>query len=305
MLKSFLWGIAIVGTLACSINRSMAQEDTQKPAKQVRIFALGNSFSISVFAYLPQVAKSAGYDLTLKDITIGGCSLETHLKNMNKEESDPEAKTLNKGTETYRSRLQSGKWDIVTIQQASHFSWDYKTYQPYAKDLCALIAKYAPGAEIVIQQTWAYRQDEKRLAKWGFGQEEMYERIFKAYNQAAEEMNMRIIPTGTAVQTARETQPVKYKPFKPEDYKYPDLPSLEGALVGNIGWSKDQKNLQGDAFHLNKRGRYLQACVWFAALIDPDTSKITFVPAGITEADAKFLRETAAKTVKEFKQFKK
>lgn len=60
--------------------------------------------------------------------------------------------------------IKAAKWDIVTIQQASPVSWDKSKTLPAADELIAYIRKNAPQAEIVIHQTWSYRNDDSRIS---------------------------------------------------------------------------------------------------------------------------------------------
>ena len=80
-------------------------------------------------------------------------------------------------------------------------------------------------------------------------------------------------------------------------------------MVGNIYWTKNaatgELEMKRDTIHLNVRGQYLQACVWFAALFGHKTSEVTFVPDTIGNRDAAFLREIAQKAVDEFPQGKR
>ena len=48
----------------------------------MKILAIGNSFSQDATKYLQSVAKSAGEDLFVRNIYIGGCSLERHALNI-------------------------------------------------------------------------------------------------------------------------------------------------------------------------------------------------------------------------------
>lgn len=299
MAHKYMFAICAVGVLFCVTLLSAA--DTGNPKmKELKILAIGNSFSESLKSFFPKVVSSVpGYAVVFENIHIGGCSMKTHWENIEKEESDPTFKYFKKWS--YREKLQSRKWDIITIQQASYNSWDYETYLPYARKLYNYIKKWAPQAKIFIQQTWSYRPDNQRLAGWGFDRDEMYRRLDKAYMKIARELNVPLIPVGLAVQIALQTQPVKYKPFNPADYKYPALPDMSGSLIGNIEWSDDKKTLKGDTIHLNKRGQYLQACVWFSSLFDCNASKITYVPRGITAKDAVFLRKVAQQAVDQMK----
>lgn len=290
-----------------------ADESGSVPKKRLKVLGIGNSFTVSLKDYFVPVVESAGCEVDIEYIYIGGCPLKKHWNNIEKEETDPDFKYFkNKNASgeiiasySYKDKLLSKKWDIVTIQQASHDSWKYETYMPYAKNLYDYIKKHAPQAEVMIQQTWSYRFDDNRLTTWKIDQNEMFNKLFEAYNKTAKELNITVIPVGSAVQLVRETQPNKLKHFNRADFKYPDIPELTGSLIGNIKWSKDKTKLEGDAFHLNQRGKYLQACVWFGIIFNIDPRECTaFQPSAISVDDAKFLREAAAKTVSEFKQVK-
>lgn len=302
-------------------------------ATEVKLLTIGNSFADSVFVFLPQCVQSAGDTIVMDRANIGGCPLEKHWKLAEKSEADPNAKTYPQGNPkfTLQERLQEKKWDFVTIQQASGYSWKVETYQPYASNLQALVKRLAPQAELLIQQTWAYRFDESRLPQWKIDQQTMYEKLTAAYKQIAGELGIRMIPTGNAVQLARETQPVKYVPYDKESLKklkYPDpLPSEAGSFVNGNRWQKTpvrdgkalsnadaraywkQKEadrdpaikvewrLTGDRAHLNARGQYLQACVWYGMLFNKPVSNITFVPKNLTPEDCAFLRQVAQKAL--------
>lgn len=207
-----------------------------------------------------------------------------------------------------RQILQSRKWDIITIQQASHGSWLPETYFPYAEKLRDYIKKYAPTAEICIQQTWSYRSDDPRISKggkWNIDQSEMFARAEKNYADAAKKLGLRVIPTGKAVQNYRAQET---RPFEPRDfsnYRYPDLPPQAGDVVGRTYWHKQkdgEMRIARDTIHLNDSGNYLQACVWFGFLFDKNPEEISFVPDTIGNSQAAKLRSIAARTLAEFRQ---
>ena len=60
-----------------------------------------------------------------------------------------------------------------------------------------------------------------------------------------------------------------------------------------------------DASHLNARGDYLQACLWFAALYGRKTSDVKFIPNMIGKSDAEFLQQCAQEALDTFPQAKK
>ena len=276
------------------------QADSTPTSKTLHVLTVGNSFSVCLERYFPSIVRSVpGCDVHLESIYIGGCTLERHWNNIVTEEANPDDRYFKEFT--YRQKFESQPWDFVSIQQASGWSWRPESYFPFAEQLTNYIKQYAPTAEVVIQQTWAYRPDEPRLKEWGLDQKGMYDKLAAAYASAAAHLNLRVIPVGLAMQMARENQPGGYEPFDRADLTYPNLPDMSRYFCGSLKW-KDEKTLEGDAYHLNRRGDYLQACVWFALLFDHSATDIRFVPDEITEDDAQFLRETAQKAVETYKQ---
>lgn len=272
------------------------EPEAGKKVKELRVLSIGNSFTASLDPYLVEVSRSVpGCSIHWERIIIGGSSLKQHWTNIQHEKSDPQYRYF--PGFTYQEKLRSQRWDIVSIQQASHFSWKPDTYFPYAEYIRDFVRENAPQAELVLQQTWSYRPDEPRLTQWGITQQEMYDSLDKAYQEAARKLGVRVIPVGKAIQLARETEPGGYKPFSRADYVWPELPEMKGFLVGTVTWSKDHKKLEGDAYHLNPRGRYLQACVWFAFLFNQDPTEITFIPKEVGQQDAIFLRNVAKQVV--------
>ena len=91
-------------------------------AEPIRILTIGNSFSEAMTHWLPLVAKSAGIEIEVEDLTIGGCTMERHWSNITKETNEPGYHYFEHGT--YQAKLASKQWDFVTIQQASAKSWN-------------------------------------------------------------------------------------------------------------------------------------------------------------------------------------
>ena len=273
----------------------------------LRILTIGNSFTDSLTFCFSEVVESAGCGLLFDRANHGGCELRRHWSYIEFEERDAVVRMYQEPRVKLRSILQREPWDVVTIQQASHESWNPDSYQPYASNICAHVRKYAPQAEVVIQQTWAYVKDDNRLPEggaWGFGQEGMYERLTDAYAGIAKELNLRVIPTGFAVQTARKDQKQTPRPL-PEGVK-PQTIEFSDDFVGSATFKPDADgnlNLAGmDTIHLNTRGQYLQACLWYAFLFGTPAKNINFVPKNIPLEDAEFLSKTADKALKKFKQ---
>ncbi|MDD3586630.1 MAG: DUF4886 domain-containing protein [Thermoguttaceae bacterium] len=294
--------LAVAGTVFAENTKGVQKQPVSAP-KHLNVLAIGNSFSISLQRYFVQVVESVpGCTIDFDHLTIGGCSLERHWNNIDKESKEPDFKYFKKYT--YAEKLKSKKWDVVSIQQVSHMSWQKETFFPYARNLYRFIHENAPQAEIVLQQTWSYRPDAPRLAQWSFDQNEMYDRLAASIGYAAGELNVRQIPTGLALQIARKTQAGGYDhpSCLPSNYVYPNVADTSRHFIGGKPVWKNGKYVTGDTIHLNARGQYLQACVWFAALYGRSAKEITYIPKELTAGDAEFLRNVAQQAVTQFKQ---
>lgn len=255
-------------------------------AAALKVLAIGNSFSASLLDDFGEVAKAAGVELDFAACTIGGSSIERHVREMRiadtnaayfgcwggwsyASEGYPKVPSSWKNVVRGDGKnfneidaLKADTWDIVTIQQASFLSWDAKTYEPWTSWLIDRIRQYAPAAEIMIQQTWSYNTRAEEYAKWKFSQDEFFSRIASnCLCVARNHGNMRVIPTGAAVQALRRSLGA-YDP---------DL-DVCGAQA-----ERDGKPFY-DAVHLNRDGRYLQACVWTAKIFGVDVTDLPYVP---------------------------
>ena len=272
----------------------------------LKILTIGNSFTDSLAEYFPQAVRSARCEVDFYRANFGGCELERHWSYICAEESSEICRIYNGGTKM-KDILAGNKWDIVTIQQASHASWQWETYLPFAANIRDYIKKYAPQAEVVIQQTWAYHPYDPRIrtgGEWGFDQQGMYERLTQCYKKLAAVLNARLIPAGKAVQLYRQKHPFAFAAYDPAEIsklQWPDLPPMAGELVGSCSWKKNPAGemvISRDFIHLNAMGRYLQACVWFAFLFERSAREIKFVPQEISDSCAAELRELANEAVR-------
>ena len=281
--------------------------------KPLRVLVIGNSFSLSMMNELPNIMNAQDkHKLDITNMFIGGCSLERHIKEYETAVADPTHKPYKirrfvsgqEKLEQYSSNLpeQLAKepYDIVTIQQASPSSWRADTWMPWDDKLIALVREKQPKAEIVIQETWSYRSDAKALARWKITNEEMYRKLREVYRERAKHYGFRMIPMGDAVQLYRRLAPVKYVPPTKAELaalKYPQLPEDRADVVGRDRWIKKNGKMKFnlECNHLNRRGEYMQSCVWFGFLFNEDVEKIAYTPDYIKPAeDAKLLRKCAA-----------
>ena len=268
----------------------------------VKVLMIGNSFSICALQHLPSVAKDRGVDLDLASLYIGGCSLKRHWENAQRDGDEAfrpyrydrvvkGRRTVDGAKRNVCEALREAKWDVVTIQQASHESWKPASYHPYGDDLVAKIRELAPQAKIVVQETWSYTPWDQRLAKWGIDQNEMYAKLHEAYGAFAQRHGLEVIPFGTAVQKWRRRLPVRYAEN-----------SFGGDVVGGgrqdprDHFKRDAQNRwkpNCDVFHLGRRGAYFQALVWAAKLFKVDLAEMDYRPDFVTEDEARLMCEIA------------
>lgn len=295
-----------------------------QPAKrEIKVLGVGNSFTVNAFSLLSAMGDRCDkVDLVLGSAVIGGCSMEKHVRLAKLHEEDPESEegrpywlTLVNAEGTpertrvgLREMLASDDWDIVTIQQLSAQSPDIDNYRPYAKELHDYITRYAPQAEVVLHQTWAYRTDGdfQRVFpdKPGYGQLEMYRDLNEAYNTIAEELGVRLIPVGTAFQLARQVRP--YLPDAPENIRNlapPNLPNDRNSLCVGWYWDKsDPPNLRSDTHHAGSQGCYLASSVWFEFLTGLNVGAEGIEAGSISDDEAEFLAGIAHQVVTEGKR---
>lgn len=238
----------------------------------MKILAIGNSFSQDATRYLQSVAKSAGEDLFVRNLYIGGCSLERHATNVKSGEAaygyEEGAKKICDMSVT--DGLKAEKWDYVTVQQVSGKSGLIETYEPYMSELIAHIKEYAPQATIVFHRTWQYEKGSAHgdFPTYGCDRDRMFECIVSASTEAANRYGLDIIKTGDAVHRAVET--------------------LE------FDTDKGGVSVYRDGFHLGLTyGRYLASLVWFKFFTGKSAKDVTFAPDGTDPKLIEILKELA------------
>lgn len=306
--------------LVCGMNGAWAREAQEKQSmKRLNVLMIGNSFSESVLKYLPAIVKADGtVSLRLRQAYIGGCTIERHLREFDAALADHEHRpyTTNlmlkdapkAGPRRWKANLpemlSDGKWDIVTIQEGSPHCWHPEAYGADAERLIGIVRRYQPQAEIVVHQTWAYRCDAPRLKEWGFDRKEMHRRLTVRYDELAKRHGFRTIPTGDAVEFLRQSTPMPYRPPSAEELanlRWPDLPRAAGDPVGRSFWKKNAQTgrmeLGTDYIHLNARGCYLQACVWYMFLFDKQAADVKFMPRNFDGEACRTMIQCAEKAV--------
>ena len=276
-------------------------------ARPLRLFTVGNSFSQNATRFLPQLAQAGGHELIIGRAVKGGCSFQQHwdaVEAWRTNPDDPKAKIY--GNKSLHEQLGTGPWDVITVQQYSLHSTDVTTYRPYAPKLVAHLKSLRPGAEVVLHQTWAYRGDADRFGliapkQNAANQREMYERSRGAYWEIAQELGLRVIPSGDAIWRVDSDAQWGFRRdsgFDPKTAVHPALPNQTHSLHVGYRWSAEKK-LTKDANHANAAGEYLGALVWYGFLFNESPEPLAFVPPGVDAAFAAHLRKVAWQIVQE------
>lgn len=271
--------------------------------KELKVLMIGNSFSQSVLKYLPSIVEASADDhLLLGQAYIGGCSMQRHCAEYASSAQNPAHRpywtNLELGHDhkaSLQELLDARQWDMVTIQQASHESWRFERYADFYPQLVKIIRHHQPTAEIVVHQTWSYHSSDPRIAppkpEWGFDQTGMYERLTESYRKLAQALNARIIPVGYAVQLTRAR-------------KAADAPDVVGNFYTVTDKETGKKREVRDCIHFNKRGEYLQGCVWYMYLFGRSGSDVKFRPQELTPEESGLYVKCAEDAVRDFPQIR-
>ncbi len=225
----------------------------------MKILSIGNSFSQDAHKWLHDIAAAQGLDIYTANLYIGGCSLETHYNNIKGNKADYEYEI--NGGECSRmisinEALTLDDWDIVTLQQASHFSGRPQTYFPYLESVCNYVKGVLPDARIYIHETWSYEIDSwhEAFADYNKDQGEMYRRLHDCYIMAGKVIGAPVIPVGTVIESIRH-----------------EIPEFD--------FAGGKRSIHRDGFHLSLNyGRYAAAATWISFITGADLRGNSFVP---------------------------
>ena len=226
-------------------------------------------FSQDATTFLSQAAAAQGLDLTVVNLYVGGCSLETHWKNYETAAQvyDYQLNGSSIGrAASINETLAEGGWDIIVTQQVSQDSGWPDTYEPFLTLLTDVFKQSAPNARLCLHETWAY---ENTSTHWGFmryhrDRMEMHARVSAAYRQKAKEHALKLMPCGEVIQALREKD--------------------------EFNADKGGHSLSRDGFHMSlSYGRYALALTWLKTLFDLPVSQNRFVPVSAEETDDRLL----------------
>lgn len=169
------------------------------------------------------------------------------------------------GCEETLAAIRAGNWDYVVLQEQSQIPsfpepQRVRTMIPAAERLAAEIRK--ANAEPLFYLTWGRRDgDTQNVPEDTF--ERMQERLREGYAAAARACDARIVPAGEAWARVRKAD-------RPDITLY-----------------------HRDGSHPSSHGLYLNACLFYRFLFRDQAQSDPKLPAGLSEREATFLRETA------------
>jgi hypothetical protein len=261
--KAWLWGLLFLSPLtSCSkedefefkgqhFNYATLEDDIPDSVRyyvnpkypvrtdSLRILAIGNSFTEDAMQYMDAMVKASGIDISricVSTLTEGSSNFETWPN----KDYENKVFSLNRVTGTavmqHEGKLREllhQNWDVIVVQQSSTLSYDWKSFA-YLKGLEEKLLMYCtnPGLCLAFQLVWSHDHSEMPYVLEG-----NIACCKKMMNRYGIDL---IIPTGVAIQNARDTR------------------------------LNDDMYLTRDYWHLNKgMARYIATATWFESLFKP------------------------------------
>ncbi len=260
--------------------RILVEEYTLDFSKNLKVLAIGNSFSVDGMEYLYKIANDYGVpNITLGILYIPGASLSTHVNSITNSlnnyvyyKNTNDIWSYNNSNSSLLYGLLDEDWDIITIQQVSGYSGLPTTYN---EDIDTII-NYVNGnktnsaAEIVWHMTWAYQGNSTHsdFYRYSSNQLTMFNAIINTVQEKIETRDdiSYVIPSGTAIQNARTS------------------------YLGDT--------LTRDGYHLSfDYGRYIASLTWFLKITGLSIEEINYKPIGVSEDDFVMIKEAVNNAV--------
>jgi len=234
----------------------VANNPLPKEPKELKILAIGNSFTEDATQYLPSLLSAAHIkNVTIARLMNGNLSLENHwtyytsnASNYYFQKSDPETNMWKKVESNYTisKAISDEKWDIIVLQQVSFLAGKYDSYQPHLNKMLNALRHISMNNKVTFawQMTWAYAKNctETKFSNYNNNQLTMYKAIASATQLMKKGSGIDIIiPSGTAIQNLRNT------------------------IINNNPYDLTRDGCHSDL----GAGRYVEACTWFLTLIKP------------------------------------
>ena len=237
------------------------------------VLCIGNSFSQDATRYLHQVS---GEELFVRNLYIGGCSLERHHNNIVGNIADYDYQKNGRFLRkiSIEEALSKKKWDYITVQQVSQDSGIIDTYEPFLSEIVKFIREKCPSAKIVLHRTWAYdaNSSHEGFVNYDRDRKKMFNAIVDTTEKIAQKYGFDIIPCGNAIELASDTIPEF---------------GADGAL-----------SMHRDGFHLSlDYGRYLAALVMNKYFTGKSAVSVEYEPEDTDPKIVYKLKEVADKVL--------
>lgn len=222
----------------------------------MKILFIGNSFSSDLTRYMQDISDG---ELFIRNLYIGGCSLETHVNNL---KSGADAYEYCENSEKLHmisipDAVKAEDWDVISVQQVSSLSGMPESYEPYLGELIAYLKEEAPKSKLVFHKTWAYEQtsDHPGFVRYDCNRDLMNDMINVTVKALAGKYSLPVIPSGDAVAKARK------------------MPEFDIEVFG--------QPITRDGFHMNiPYGRYLIGLVANKFFTGRSAASVTYIPDG-------------------------
>ena len=278
----------------------------------IRVLCIGNSFSWdAVEQELVPLCDAKGIEVEVHNLYYGGCSLQQHAEFLQKDtaayshrvctnlspslyERDGERFRLVKDTISLRQALRDGKYDFISLQQASHDSGIRSSYEPWLSLLIDTVLAYQPQTQLCWMQTWAYSQDAKHPAypRYHNSQTEMWDSIVACTQYVLDTANYQL----SIVHTASAD---RSRPCRDKNSQLKLIPC--GLAIQNARATKLGDSLCRDGYHLNYvYGRYTAACVWYEIITGRDVRRNHYRNPHMTRSQQRLTQRSAHKANKKF-----
>lgn len=177
----------------------------------IKILMVGNSFSCDSMSYVPIILDNLGIIADVGILYKGGCSLQQHWEG--RENTSFYAKFfyydyvagewVAESDKGLSYGLAFADWDVVVFQQASDYSADYSSYQPYLNNLIDLVVGTLPNVKIWWNLTHAWAMGHTGISSMT-DSDNMADAIKANAKTVLEETAVQmVLPYGVAVQLAR------------------------------------------------------------------------------------------------------
>ncbi len=231
----------------------------------LKVLAIGNSFSQdAVEQHLYELAAAQGDTLLIGNAYIPGCSVEKHVDCLVNDKKVYSYRKVVDGVKhttpetSLKDIITDEPWQVISMQQASHFSGMSSSYEPLHK-LHGLVVDLMPvkDAELVWHMTWSYAKNSTHsgFKYYGNSQSAMDDSIRGTVTDIViPEGLTKIIPAGPAISFGRE-------------------------VFGDV--------MNSDGYHLSQDlGRYTAACVWCEFLTGKSVIGNSYHPSNLTDEQA-------------------